>query len=138
MGLLDEAIREHLELKRRRGADAVEGQRQEKEAFGPPESPVAQGAEPEHGGALDEPGEVPAEAPPEPPTRLHVADATPDPASPASPAAEPVAGARPHAAELETEPPRPHGDPADRFPHSEPVADEPVQHTGQPTREFDL
>jgi len=35
MGLLDEAIREHLELKRRRGADAVEISREEGEALGP-------------------------------------------------------------------------------------------------------
>jgi hypothetical protein len=36
MGLLDDAIREHLELKRRRGADADEVARQENEALGPP------------------------------------------------------------------------------------------------------
>jgi hypothetical protein len=35
MGLLDEAIREHLELKRRAGADASEVARQEREALGP-------------------------------------------------------------------------------------------------------
>src|SRR5829696_1658110 len=35
MGLLDEAIREHLELKRRHGADDEEIARQEAEAFGP-------------------------------------------------------------------------------------------------------
>jgi hypothetical protein len=35
MGLLDDAIREHLELKRRRGADPSEVARQEGEAFGP-------------------------------------------------------------------------------------------------------
>jgi hypothetical protein len=35
MGLLDEAIREHLELKRRAGADATEVARQEREALGP-------------------------------------------------------------------------------------------------------
>jgi len=35
MGLLDDAIREHLELKRRRGADAVELSRAESEALGP-------------------------------------------------------------------------------------------------------
>lgn len=37
MGLLDDAIREHLELKRRRGADAEEVTRQEHEALGPPQ-----------------------------------------------------------------------------------------------------
>lgn len=57
MGLLDEAIREHLELKRQRGADANEIERLEHEALGPvrrsptdapdalldPESPAAGG-----------------------------------------------------------------------------------------------
>jgi hypothetical protein len=50
MGLLDEAIREHLELKRRHGADAAEIARLEQEALGParrtpanaePEAPAA-------------------------------------------------------------------------------------------------
>ena len=36
MGLLDDAIREHLDLKRRRGADPDEVARQEHEALGPP------------------------------------------------------------------------------------------------------
>ncbi len=35
MGLLDDAIREHLDLKRRRGADPTEIERAEKEALGP-------------------------------------------------------------------------------------------------------
>jgi hypothetical protein len=35
MGLLDDAIREHLELKRQHGADPTEVARQEQEAFGP-------------------------------------------------------------------------------------------------------
>jgi hypothetical protein len=35
MGLLDDAIREHLELKRRSGADPNEVARQEQEALGP-------------------------------------------------------------------------------------------------------
>ena len=35
MGLLDDAIREHLELKRRRGADPAEIERDEQEALGP-------------------------------------------------------------------------------------------------------
>ena len=36
MGLLDDAIREHLELKRRHGAAEEEVRRQEQEALGPP------------------------------------------------------------------------------------------------------
>jgi hypothetical protein len=47
MGLLDDAIREHLELKRRRGADASEVARQEKEALDP--------ALPAHEAELSEP-----------------------------------------------------------------------------------
>ena len=35
MGLLDDAIREHLELQRRRGADPAEVERAEREALGP-------------------------------------------------------------------------------------------------------
>src|SRR5690349_13473633 len=35
MGLLDDAIREHLDLKRRRGADPAEVARMEQEALGP-------------------------------------------------------------------------------------------------------
>jgi hypothetical protein len=43
MGLLDDAIREHLELKRQHGADPGEVERQEREALGEPreEAPVA-------------------------------------------------------------------------------------------------
>jgi hypothetical protein len=59
MGLLDDAIREHLELKRRRGADPDEVARQEDEALGDPRSgefarPAAE-AEPELPAADDEP-----------------------------------------------------------------------------------
>ena len=35
MGLLDDAIREHLELKRKRGADPSEVEKEEREALGP-------------------------------------------------------------------------------------------------------
>ena len=35
MGLLDDAIREHLDLKRRSGADPTEVERLEREALGP-------------------------------------------------------------------------------------------------------
>ncbi len=148
MGLLDDAIREHLELKRRRGADVAEVTRQEKEAFGPI-------------GAIAE--EVPEPAPPEAPTRLHVAE---EPVAPAAgrefvtdphpePEAEPQTGA--HAGEAGGSAPSPHGDPADELPSAvepaappqpEPVPPEPEFEpipdpaapaaTSQPTREFDL
>ena len=45
MGLLDDAIREHLELKRRHGADASEVERQEQEALGPARRSAAPAAE---------------------------------------------------------------------------------------------
>jgi hypothetical protein len=41
MGLLDDAIREHLELKRQHGADPNEVARQEREALGPARRPEA-------------------------------------------------------------------------------------------------
>jgi hypothetical protein len=48
MGLLDEAIREHLELKRRQGADPGEIARKEREALEPvlPDEPATWGEEP--------------------------------------------------------------------------------------------
>ena len=62
MGLLDDAIREHLELKRRRGADAEEVTRQEAEALGAPQQRAefadAPAAEPEL-----EPAPAPATSP---------------------------------------------------------------------------
>ena len=74
MGLLDDAIREHLELKKSRGADAQEISRQEREALGPARSPEpATPAQPpehvetepgEHAGAV--PMTPPAHEPPEP------------------------------------------------------------------------
>ena len=39
MGILDDAIREHLELKRQRGATESELKQLEDEAFGPPSRP---------------------------------------------------------------------------------------------------
>ncbi len=56
MGLLDDAIREHLELKRRRGADPSEVARQEHEALGPARRTAPPGEDeaagpPEAGGA---------------------------------------------------------------------------------------
>lgn len=61
MGLLEEAIREHLELKRRSGADPGEVARQEHDALGPA---VRAGREPE--AAAEEAEAVGAGAAPEP------------------------------------------------------------------------
>jgi hypothetical protein len=75
MGLLDDAIREHLELKRKHGADPEEVERQEREALGasqrqaefaaageaePAEEPAADAAEPVDGGDEPEPFDVEA------------------------------------------------------------------------------
>lgn len=46
MGILDEAIREHLELKRQHGADETELDTLESEAFGPADRPDAAGSPP--------------------------------------------------------------------------------------------
>jgi hypothetical protein len=93
MGLLDDAIREHLELKRRHGADPDEVSRQEREALGAPvrgefAKPAEAGAEapadtdeasvaeaPEV--AVDEPEPVGPEPEPAPEEPEDVAEPTP-------------------------------------------------------------
>jgi hypothetical protein len=57
MGLLDDAIKEHLELKRRRGADPTEVEREEREALGPVRQMAQEAA------SEDLPASAPAEAP---------------------------------------------------------------------------
>jgi hypothetical protein len=47
MGILDEAIREHLELKRQHGADDSELKQLEDDAFGPPRRPGAEESAPD-------------------------------------------------------------------------------------------
>lgn len=54
MGLLDDAIREHLELKRRRGGDPAEIARAEQEALGPVRREAAPVAEEPHGEHADD------------------------------------------------------------------------------------
>jgi len=66
MGLLDDAIREHLELRRRHGADPSEVSRKEQEALGssiPPDEamqawPRATGSRAPSGGSEQEPGDA--------------------------------------------------------------------------------
>jgi hypothetical protein len=121
MGLLDDAIREHLELKRRHGADPGELAQLEREAFGPARK-------------APEPLEVPpaaeaAEAAPEPPLPDADAevrplptesDALPEPAPDEPPVQETVAfdpadlaEAEGRRAPLEALPPEPEPEPAD-------------------------
>jgi hypothetical protein len=101
MGLLDDAIREHLELKRRHGADPDEVSRQEREALGAPvrgEFAKPEGEQPEAGDEpaavaaseapaaevadvpeFDEPPEMPGEPEPEPAERPAAREPEPRP-----------------------------------------------------------
>jgi hypothetical protein len=122
MGILDDAIREHLELKRRGGADPAEISRLEREAFGARE---AESAAPPAATAVEDvesAAQVPPADEPQAPPALEV---EPAPADVEPPAPEP-----------EPEPPVPVPEPE---PESlEPAAEqrpEPPEHD-QPTRQF--
>jgi hypothetical protein len=65
MGLLDEAIRDHLELKRRRGADPSEIAQAEHEALEPVFPPEEEGADAAPADVAGEPQAEPFEAAPE-------------------------------------------------------------------------
>ena len=67
MGLLDDAIREHLELKRRRGADLDEVARQEDEALGDPRRAETAPEAPEGTETPEEPAAEAAAATPDEP-----------------------------------------------------------------------
>jgi hypothetical protein len=107
MGLLDDAIREHLELKRKHGADPEDVARQEDEALGQG-GPRAEFAQPA--------GEAEAPAPEAPAEPAPAAEATPPEfdVPEFQPAAEPPAPPAAAAAAPEPEPPvdeLPEGDP---------------------------
>src|SRR3954451_21847640 len=94
MGLLDDAIREHLELKRAHGADPGEIAQQEREAFGPArrgpeplEVPASADAE---SAAAAEAGAPEAAAPPEPVSEAPLAPVEPLPPVEPEPEREPV------------------------------------------------
>jgi hypothetical protein len=79
MGLLDEAIREHLELKRRHGGDASEIARLENEVLGPEQT--APPLTPPASAGAPVPADVPVVAhEPEPPRIEHEEPAVPAPA----------------------------------------------------------
>jgi hypothetical protein len=86
MGLLDDAIREHLELKRRRGGNADEIERQEREALGAPRG--GEFAKPDEEGAAqaEEAPQAAEEVPEEAPEPVEEA---PEPIEEAPVAAEP-------------------------------------------------
>jgi hypothetical protein len=87
MGLLDDAIREHLELKRRHGADPEEVTRQEREALGAPVR--GEFAKPDEGERDDVEAAVPDEpSDPEEPAAV-AAEPEPDLVPEFEPAAEP-------------------------------------------------
>jgi hypothetical protein len=91
MGLLDDAIREHLELKRSHGGDPSEIERQEREAFGPAaRRQAADEAEAARAGGSGPADEAPAEpegreAAPEAPLAPPAPAEPPPPAPPAEP-----------------------------------------------------
>ncbi len=79
MGLLDDAIREHLELKKRHGADPAEVARQEREVLGSPRSPAEAPVQAPAGAERDELDAISDDPPPA------VPDAGPEVVAPASP-----------------------------------------------------
>ena len=94
MGILDDAIREHLELKRRAGADAADIARLERTAFGDEATQPPAAAE-------DQP--VAAEPAPAEPEAPHPPAAPPAPVEPApAPEPEPVVHAEPEPVEQPT------------------------------------
>jgi hypothetical protein len=101
MGIFDEAIREHLELKRQHGADDSELRELEDEAFGPPARPGQPSGEP-----VAEP--PPIQALQEAPTTLET------PPEPPRPAPEPAA--QPSAPEPAAEAPEQVSEPAEPVP----------------------
>jgi hypothetical protein len=120
MGLLDDAIREHLDLKRRRGADPAEVERAERDALGPVRRAPVEPAEGElelHPPAdLDDEYAVEEQAEWE---ETYVADATHEPVEPEPYAAEPEP-LKP--APLEREPFQPEPPPAEPPPLEPPTA----------------
>jgi hypothetical protein len=146
MSILDDAIREHLELKRQHGADEAELKRLEDEAFGPPsrpeepdpfaEAPTEFMAAPDAGEAVGS-----AEAAEEGRRRINVADlqepppAQEDPKVEAVEAVEPEADAPAPPAEDAAQAAPPAEEPLDV---EEPAADERQAIAEQPTEFFDV
>jgi hypothetical protein len=97
MSILDDAIREHLELKRQHGADEAEVKRLEDEAFGPPgrpEEPDPMAEAPTEFMATPEAAEAAGGNEAEGGRRINIADLQ-EPPQPAAPAEDPVQAASP-------------------------------------------
>jgi hypothetical protein len=106
MGVLDDAIKEHLELKRKHGAAEEELQRQEEEALGPARRDVAQQHKEEADSAVavqDGPlFDADDDPPPEP---AEVAEAAQEPTAVEPPPVEPPAAVETDVPALSEEPP---------------------------------
>jgi hypothetical protein len=136
MGLLDDAIREHLDLKRRRGADPSEVEREEAEALGPVrreqprelQADVADGPPADHQAGLDEPAAAYAD---DVPDYEHLRPSAPSAQDHYEP--EPAAHREPP---VPAEPPQTHDAPyaEDEDESATPPHGDPLQH--QSTREF--
>ncbi len=150
MGLLDDAIREHLELKRRRGADPTEIERAEKDALGPVRRGPG-GRAPTEADLEDEPewredADVAAADVPAPVVAPALEPVVPpEPvASPRPVAAEPVAAPeppveRPPIAAPEPPPPRPTlSDKTEEWDVEEAFADEPREKEAAPASHEDV
>ena len=127
MGILDDAIREHLELKRQHGAPEEELKRQEDEALGPARREVAQQPE----GADDGAGEPVADGEPSvpleaPPTELAEVEEATEVADHGGEAPEPAEQLEPKAEHPPAQPAEDHGpDTLDPFDGEEPFSEEP-------------
>jgi hypothetical protein len=131
MGLLDEAIREHLDLKRRRGADPTEVDRLEREALGP----VRRGPQDVPNALLDEEGPDTGSFPVEEDIAYPLEEA-PEWAAPAEPAPfnhgeEPSIGIPP-AAQWEAEPA------TEIAPPPEPENEPPIERAYDPPRHHEI
>jgi hypothetical protein len=139
MSILDDAIREHLELKRAHGADEAELKKLEDEAFGPPsrpEEPDPLAEAPTEFMATPEAAEADEEG-----RRINVADLQEPPPAPEEPKIEAV-----EAVEPEAEPPAPPAEDAVQIAPpveepsatEEPAVDERQSIAEQPTEFFDV
>ena len=164
MGLLDDAIREHLDLKRRRGADPTEIDRAEREALGPVrrgpeitgEEPAGDEAPPPAPAAEVEAAHPSAEAEPwepfdEDPELRALEEHEETPYEPAHQpdgdplmddeqfSGEPPEAFRPEPADLAPAPePEPPPAPHPAEPPPPAAADEPFRHVDQETEEYEL
>jgi hypothetical protein len=128
MGLLDDAIREHLDLKRRRGADPSEVARLEQEALGPVRREPAAAEPASVADGQPPPAQEPLPAEPEP---------APAPAEPHAAASQPLDEGLPpdeatHVLTPEERHDPPHGDPLVEHEHPEPIGEAAVPSGADP------